>query len=45
LQAEAEAKEAADIANRVAIEQKKKEQALKKVQEKADKVERAFQRV
>ncbi len=44
LQAEAMAKEAADIAHRVAIGQKKKEQALKKAQEKADKAERASQR-
>lgn len=44
LQAEAEAKEAADIAHRVAMEQKKKEQALKKAQEEADKAERAYQR-
>lgn len=45
LQAEAEAKEAADIAHQVAVEQKKKEQALKKTQEEADKAERAFCRV
>jgi hypothetical protein len=44
LQEEAEAKEAADIAHRVAIGQKKKEQALKKAQEEADKAERAIQR-
>ena len=44
LQAEAEAKEAADIAHKAAMGQKKKEQALKKAQEEADKAERAFQR-
>jgi DDE superfamily endonuclease len=44
LRAEAEAKEAADIAHKVAVGQKKKEQTLKKAQEEADKTERAFQR-
>ena len=40
---EAEAKEAADIAHKVAIGQKKKEQMLKKAKEEADKAERAIQ--
>jgi hypothetical protein len=39
-----EAKEAADIASRVAAGQKKKEQALKKAQEEADKAQRAIRR-
>jgi hypothetical protein len=44
LQEEAEAKDAADIAHRVAMGQKKKEQALKKAQEEAQKAERVIQR-
>ena len=44
LQAEIEVKEAAEIAHKAAIGQKKKEQALKKAQEEADKAERAQQR-
>ncbi len=44
LQAEIEAKEAAEIAHKAAIGQKKKEQALKKAQEEANKAERAQQR-
>jgi hypothetical protein len=41
---EIEAKEAADIAHKVAMGQKKKEQMLKKAQEEADRAERAIQR-
>jgi predicted component of type VI protein secretion system len=44
LQKEAEAKEAADIAHRAAIGQKKKEQTLKKANEEAEKAERVIQR-
>ena len=39
LRAEAEADKAAEIAHKIAVEQKKKEQALKKAQEEAEKVE------
>ncbi|ERF70136.1 hypothetical protein EPUS_00323 [Endocarpon pusillum Z07020] len=42
--AEIEAKEAADIAHRVAMDQKKKEQMLKKAQQEAEKAEKAVQR-
>ncbi len=42
--AEKEAKEAADIAHKVAMGQKKKEQMRKKAQQEADKAERAIQR-
>ena len=41
--AEAETKETADIAHKVVIGQKKKEQMLKKTKEEADKTERAIQ--
>jgi hypothetical protein len=41
LRADIEAKEAADIAYKAAVEHKKQEQALKKTQEEIEKVERA----
>jgi hypothetical protein len=44
LRAELEAKEAADVAHKMNMRQKKKEQALKKAQEEAKKEERAIQR-
>jgi len=44
LQADTEAKEAAEKAQKIAIGQKKKEQALKKAQEEAARAERAIQR-
>jgi hypothetical protein len=42
LRADIEAKEAADIAYKAAIEEKKKEQARKKAQEEAEKLEKAI---
>jgi hypothetical protein len=44
LRAEIGAKKAADIAHKIAISRKKKEQALKKAQEEVEKAERAHQR-
>jgi hypothetical protein len=41
LRADIEAKKAADIAYKAAVKHKKKEQALRKTQEKAEKAERA----
>jgi hypothetical protein len=37
-----ETKKAAEIAKKIAIEQKRKEQALKKAQQQAEKTERAY---
>ena len=45
LRADTETEKAAEIAHKIAMGQKKKEQALKKAQEEADKAERARQRV
>jgi hypothetical protein len=45
MRAEAEAEEQAEIAKKIAISQKKKEQELKKAQEEAEKAERVHYHV